>query len=96
MVKYTLKQLKPGMKNIDIEVTIDFVGEKRKTGGFNNDLFLPAFVKDETGEMKMTFWAEDVKKAKPGKKLKVTKGYVTEYKGTPQLNISQGTEIVWL
>lgn len=96
MVKYTIKDLKVGMKNIDIEVTIDFLGEKRSTGGFNNDVFIPGFVKDATGEIKMTFWAGDVKNAKPGKKLKITKGYVTEYKGTMQLNIPQGTEIKWL
>ena len=96
MAKCTIKDLKVGMKNIQIEVTIDFVGEKRSTGGFNNDNFLPAFVNDSSGEMKMTFWGDDVKKAKPGKKLKLTKGYVTEYKGTLQLNTPQDTPIVWL
>ncbi len=84
------------MNNVDIEVTIDFVGEKRKTEGFANDSFLVSFVKDETGEIKFTFWNEDIKKAKPGKKLRITHGYVTEYKGTLQLHQSKEKGIEWI
>ncbi len=96
MVKYKIKDLKEGMKNVDIEVTIDFLGEKRSTSGYNNDSFVAGFVTDETGEIKVTFWNEDVKKAKPGKKFRIEKGYVTAFKGAIQLNASKEKGIVWL
>lgn len=96
MTQYKIKDLKEGMKNVDIEVTVDFLGEMRKTNGFNNDSFIVGFVTDETGEIKMTFWNEDVKKAKPTKKLKIEKGYVTAFKGAIQLNASKEKGIVWL
>lgn len=84
------------MNKVDIEVTIDFFGEKRTTDGFNNDSFLVSFVKDETGEIKFIFWNEEIKKAKPGKKFRITSGYVTEYKGTLQLHPNKEKGIVWL
>jgi ssDNA-binding replication factor A large subunit len=97
MTQYKLKDLKKGMKDVDVEVTVDFLGEKRKTGGFNNDAFIAGFVKDtDGGEIKMTFWNEDVKKAKPGKNLKITGGYVTEFKGSLQLHADKKKGIEWM
>ena len=96
MTKYTVKELKKGMKNIEIEVTVDFLGEKRKTDGFNNDTFQVGFVKDETGDIKLVFWNDDVKKVKEGKKLKIVDGYVTEFRDTLQLNASKEKGIKWL
>ncbi len=96
MTQYKVKDLKVGMKDVDVEVTVDFLGEKRTTDGFNNDTFIVGFVKDETGEIKMLFWNEDVKKAKPGKKAKIAKGYVTEFKGTLQLHTSKEKGVQWI
>lgn len=97
MTQYKLKDLKKGMKDVDIEVTIDFLGEKRKTDGFNNDSFVVGFVNDaDGGEIKMTFWNADVKMAKPGKKLKVKGGYVTEFKGSLQLHADKKKGIEWV
>ena len=96
MTQYKIKDLKAGMKDVDVEVSVDFLGEKRTTDGFNNDSFIVGFVKDETGEIKMLFWNEDIKKAKPGKKLKIAKGYVTEFKGTLQLHSSKEKGVVWI
>ncbi len=97
MAQYKLKDLKTGMKNVDVEATVDFLGEKRMTDGFNNDSFVVGFIKDnEGGEIKMIFWNEDVKKAKPGKKLKVKSGYVTEFKGSVLLHADKKKGIEWL
>ncbi len=96
MSLYKIKDLKAGMKDVDIEVSIDFLGEKRKTDGFNNDSFIVGFVKDETGEIKVLFWNEDSKKAKQGKKVKITNGYVTEFNGTLQLHPSKKKGFRWL
>lgn len=96
MPQYKVKDLKVGMKDVTVEVTVDFLGEKRATDGFNNDTFIVGFVKDETGEIKMLFWNEDVKKAKPGKKAKIVKGYVTEFKGTLQLHSSKEKGVQWI
>ena len=95
MTEYKIKDLKKGINDVDIVVEIDFVSEGRK-GGYGDDPFVPAFVKDETGEIKMTFWGDDVMKAKPGKKVKVTKGYVTEYMGTLQLNARRENPVEFL
>ncbi|MFA6888401.1 MAG: hypothetical protein WC254_02795 [Candidatus Woesearchaeota archaeon] len=97
MTQYKLKDLKNGMSNIDVEATVDFLGEKRMTDGYNNDTFIVGFIKDtEGGEIKMIFWNEDVKKAKPGKKLKIKGGYVTIFKDSLQLHADRKKGIEWL
>jgi len=92
MVK--ISGLKEGMKNVNIEVTIDFVGEKRMSAGYGAESYCPAFVKDETGEIRMTIFGPDVNKVKKrGTKIKIKKGYVTEYKGELQLNTKRESPI---
>lgn len=44
----------------------------------------------------MTFWGGDVKKVKAGKKIKITKGYITEYMGQLQLNARKENPIEFL
>ena len=96
MTEYKIKDLKRGMKDIDITVEIDFTGEKKATSGFDNDNLIPAIVKDETGEIQFTFWNDDIKKAKAGKKVKIEGGYVTEYNGQLQLRNLKEKKVIFL
>ncbi len=96
MTEYKIKDLKNGMKEVDIVVEIDFLGEKRTSSGFGADNFRQAYVKDETGEIKLTFWNEDIQKAKPKKKVKITNGYVTVYNMELQLNASKDNPLEFL
>lgn len=96
MTEYKIKDLKRGMKDIDITVEIDFTGEKRRTSGFDSNVLIPAIVKDETGEIQMTFWNDDIKKAKSGVKVKIEGGYITEYNGQLQLRSSKEKKVVFL
>jgi len=84
MTTYKVKDLKVGMKDVDIVVELDFFGEVRTSSG--GDKYLPIICFDETGEIKVTLFGPDCKKAKAGKKVKITKGYVTQYEGQLQLN----------
>ena len=84
MPEYKVANLKKGMKDVDITVQIDFLGNQSPAG--YGDSYIQGYVKDETGEMRMTFWGSDIAKAKKAKKVIVKKGYVTEYKGELQLN----------
>ena len=96
MTEYKIKDLRVGMKDVDITVEIDFLGERRRTSGFDNDNLVPAIVKDETGEIQFTFWNDDIKKAKPGKKVKIEDGYVTEYNGQLQLRNLKEKKVIFL
>lgn len=82
------------MKNIDIDLVIDFTSEKKRSS--TGISYIQAFAKDETGEIKLTFFGTDCAKAKPKKKFRITKGYITAFNGQLQLNTKKEHPIEWL
>ncbi|RLE37603.1 hypothetical protein DRJ17_06215 [Candidatus Woesearchaeota archaeon] len=86
-----VKDLKPGMDKVEIELTVDFVGQIRK-GEYGESPNVRTYLRDETGEIAMTFWGDLCRKVKKGMKVKVKNGYVTEYKGDLQLNYKEGED----
>jgi ssDNA-binding replication factor A large subunit len=92
---YKISELKTGMEGVSVTATIDFVGNTMGKE-YGEEPFAMGFLKDATGEIKVTFWGEDIKKAKKGKKVKILDGYVSEFKGQIQLNCKRkkGIEFV--
>lgn len=85
-LKYTkIKDLKVGMEDVHVEATIDFVGDIMGKE-YGDEPFALGFLKDDTGEVKITFWGEACKKAKKGMEVRVLQGSVTEFRGQTQLN----------
>ena len=72
-----VKDLKEGMKDVDIEVKIDYIP---------NNTWGVIFVRDETKDIKMILTKKELKKAKEGMTLKIKKGNVTAHRGQLQLN----------
>ena len=73
------------MENVNITAKIDFIGS---TSGkeYGDEPYAIGFLKDETGEIKLTFWGDDIKKAKKGKPVRVIGCDVTEFRGQLQVN----------
>lgn len=91
-----IKDLKVGDRDVNVLAKVDFVGQVR-TAGYGEEPFVPGMIiDDDGGEIKMTFWGDDVKKAKDGAKIKVLHGYVTEYMGQLQLNASKENGVEFL
>lgn len=87
MVEYKIKDLKVGMGDVDIVVKIDFVAPKdTRCLSYGDERCARCYVVDETGEVGMTFWGADIKKVKEGAEVKITNGYITEFRGMLQLN----------
>lgn len=85
-VKMKISELQPKQSNVDIEVEIISIEEPRTISRYDRDIRVAnALVKDDSGEIKMTFWNEDIEKVKPGMKIKITNGYVNEFQGEKQL-----------
>ncbi len=82
-----INELKPRMGKVNIEVEIVAVGEVKEFNKFGNPgRVSTATAKDETGEIKMSLWNDEVDKVKPGYKLRITNGYVNEFQGEMQLS----------
>lgn len=74
------------MGNVDIEVEVVSVGDVREFEKYGRKgKVATAKVKDETGEIDLSLWNEQVDEVKAGDKLKISNGYVSEWQGNPQL-----------
>ncbi len=81
-----ISELTTGQGNVDVEGTLSEVGEPKVFSKFGRELKVSnAILKDDSGNIKLTLWNEDVTKFKEGDVVKITNGYVNEFQGEPQL-----------
>ena len=81
-----IKDLKPKQGNVDITIDVVDVGDVREFNKFGKPgKVANAVAKDETGDIKLTLWNEDIDKVKAGDKIQLTNGYVNEWQGEMQL-----------
>ena len=81
-----IKDLEPRQGNVDVVVEIVEVGEAREFQKFGKSgKVASATAKDETGEIKLSLWNEQVDQVKAGDKVHITNGYVSEFQGEKQL-----------
>ncbi|MFB3889711.1 MAG: OB-fold nucleic acid binding domain-containing protein [Candidatus Bathyarchaeia archaeon] len=87
-----IKDLRNGMKRVEVEATIVEIGNPRQVmSRFKDETYTvaDATVQDETGTIKLTLWNEQIGQVKPGDKIKIENGYVTSFKGEVQLNVGK-------
>lgn len=81
-----INELKAGQGSVTVEGEITEISEPRtfekygKSGRVAN-----ATLKDDTGTIKLSLWNEQIDTIKPGMTVKITNGYVNEWKGELQL-----------
>ena len=81
-----VKDLKPKQGNVDIIIDVIDVESPREFQKFGKPgKVANAVAKDETGDVKLTLWNEDIEKVKAGDKVHLTNGYVNEWQGEMQL-----------
>lgn len=81
-----VKDLKPKQGNVDIVIDVVDVGAVREFQKFGKPgRVATALAKDETGDIKLTLWNEDIDKVNAGDKVHLVNGYVNEWQGEMQL-----------
>jgi len=81
-----VKELKSGQGKVDVEVEVKSKAESRTFNKYGKNLTVcNAVVSDDSGEITLSLWNDDVDKIKVGDKLKIINGYVSEFNGTKQL-----------
>jgi len=84
MVK--ISELQAGQGRVNVEAEVKSLEEPRTFNKFGRELKVAnAVVSDDSGEIKLTLWNEDIDKVKVGSKIKITNGYVNEFQGEKQL-----------
>lgn len=78
-----ISEIEVRMGKIDVEGEVIDKEEPREIR--ENLKVCNATLKDESGEIKLTLWNDEIKKVNVGDKVKVTNGYCNEFQGEKQL-----------
>ena len=81
-----IKELTPKMGNVELVAQIAEIGDIREFNKFGKaGRVATARLKDDTGEIEMSLWNEQIDQFGRGDTIKVVNGYVKEYQGEMQL-----------
>ncbi|RLF17944.1 MAG: DNA-binding protein [Thermoprotei archaeon] len=88
-------ELKPGMNKVDLKVVVVEVSEPRIVRTrYGVAKVADALVKDDTGEVKMSLWNEQISLVSPGDRISIENGYTTQFRGNIQVNVGKYGRIV--
>ncbi len=83
-----ISELKAGATNVELEGTITEKSDPRevitKYGKRLN--VADAVISDDTGSIAISLWEDNINLVNVGDKVKISNGYVSEFKGNPQLS----------
>jgi len=81
-----ISDLKTGQGSVEVEAEVTEIEEPRTFNKFGREIRVcNATVKDDSGNVKLTLWNDDIEKVSVGDKIKITNGYVNEFQGEKQL-----------
>lgn len=89
---FTIRDLKVGAKGININFIVLDVGRASVTKEGHE--IRTCKIADRTACMHLSVWGEIGQYIQPGDILKLTKGYVSLWKGVPTLYVGKGGELV--
>ncbi|MGC8538379.1 MAG: DNA-binding protein [Candidatus Micrarchaeia archaeon] len=83
-----ISDLKAGASNVTIDaVVVEKEDSREVVTKYGKKLTVAHVVlKDDTGSIGMSLWGDDIDKVDVGDKVRITNGYVSEFRGTPQMS----------
>jgi replication factor A1 len=90
--KLKIKDLRNGMKRVDVEAKVLEKSATREVmSRYKDETYrvAEATVGDETGQIKLTLWNDQIEQVSVDNTVKVENGYVTSFKGEIQLNVGR-------
>jgi len=91
-----IRDLKPGMSRVDLDVKVAEVSEPREiVAGGGRRRIRELRVEDETGSMTLVLWDEkSLQNVRVGDHLRIRNGFVTSYKGDWRINVGRYGEVI--
>ena len=90
-----ISELSAGTGDVELEGEITSMEEPREVNtkfGTTVELNV-AKLKDDSGEIRLTLWGDQAKGIETGKKVKITGGFVKEFRGEKQLSLTRQGKI---
>lgn len=85
-----ISDLNPGTGNISMEAEVTKVGEIREINKYGRTLKVAnVTLKDDSGEIELSLWNENIDKVKEGDRVKIENGYCNEWQGNKQLTLGK-------
>ncbi len=82
-----VSELKPGQGKVDVQLLVKSVSDVRSVNSYGKELRVANAVgSDDSGEIKISLWNDDITKVNTGDTIKITNGYVSEFNGERQLS----------
>jgi len=91
-INLDIKDLRDGMKRVSVEGRVVEKGNTREVRSRYKDetyRIADATVADETGNIKLTLWNEQIEQVNVDNIIKIENGYVTSFRGEIQLNVGK-------
>jgi len=83
-----ISKLAPGMTNVNIVGKITSKESKRMVNTkYGKKPVCDALLRDETGEIKISLWGDQIEMIKEGEYVSIEGGYITEFQGEFHLSI---------
>jgi replication factor A1 len=84
-------ELRAGMRNVSVTGKIESIGQPRtvnlKSGGTNT--VADAVISDESGQIKLSLWGDEINKVQPGDRVSVENGYINTFRGENSLSVGK-------
>lgn len=86
-----IKDLRDGMRRVDAEGEIAEMSEPRNVNLKSGDEARVAdcMLKDESGQIKLSLWDDQIDQVKVGSKVRITNGYTNSFRGELRLNVGK-------
>ncbi len=89
-----ISEIQRGMSNISVEGKILDISEVREVNTrYGKRNVADAMVEDDSGEIKISLWENQITSVRVGDKISVSGAYVTEFRDVLQLNIPRSGKL---
>lgn len=89
-----INEIKRGISNVETEGKIIDISDHRDVNTrYGRRRVADAMIEDDTGQIKLTLWENQIDSVKVGDKVHIAGGYVTEFRDALQLNIPKSGKL---
>jgi len=95
MADVKISELRPGVSNVIVSGEVIAKEEPREVvTKYGKKLRVAdAILRDDSGEIKLSLWEDDIDKLNVGDKISIENGWITEFKGNMQISIGKNGKL---